>query len=288
VACLFAAALVGLGLGLAPLGATAGDPPKRVVSLNLCTDQLAMAMARPGQLVSISRLARDPELSDMPEAAAAYPVNDGRAEDIVPLAPDLVLAGSYTARATVVILRKLGYRVEEFLPPRSFADIRTDVIRMGELLGRQQRAASLVAEFDARLAALRDQVTPGVAPTAVVYHIGNRAEGRNTIADEILETAGWRNLAADLGIVENGAMPLELLVLNRPDVVLVGGAEASWSTPTQPNANHPAILAVLGSRARLSVLPDRSTICGSLSVTEVVRRLVDERRRLAGVPGVIR
>ena len=48
------------------------DPaPRRVVSINLCTDQLAMMLAAPGQLVSVSQLAGDPHSSAMAEAGEA-------------------------------------------------------------------------------------------------------------------------------------------------------------------------------------------------------------------------
>ena len=43
-----------------PAPARADTAPARVASLNLCTDQLAMLIAAPGQLVSISWLARGP------------------------------------------------------------------------------------------------------------------------------------------------------------------------------------------------------------------------------------
>ncbi len=281
--CLLAAAALLAGVS----ASEAADPPRRVVSINLCTDQLALALARPDQMVSVSRLSRDPDLSEAADAAALLPANDGRAEEIVPLAPDLVLAGTFTARSTVAILRRLGYRVEEFTPPRSFADIRADVERMGRLLGRERRAASLIAEFDGRIAALRAMAPQGEAPSAVVYHIGDRAEGRRTLADEILATAGWRNLAADLGIEDSGPLALEVLVMNRPDVVLVGTAEAAWSTAAQPNHRHPVLAAALGGGG-FTVLPDRWSICGSTSVTEVVRRLVDERRALAGLARTVR
>lgn len=257
----------------------AQEAPRRVVSINLCTDRLALTLARPEQVVSVSRLSLDPDLSDVAEMAARLPVNDGRAEEIVPLAPDLVLAGSFTARSTVAILRRLGYRVEEFAPPRSFADIRADVERMGRLLGRGPQAASVIAAFDGRIAALRGTAPRSDAPSAVVYHVGDRAEGRGTLADEILATAGWRNLAADLGIEDAGTLPLEVLVMNRPDAILVGSAEVAWSTPAQPNHRHPVFAAALG--ADVTVLPDRWSICGSTAVADVVEQLVDARRALA-------
>ena len=42
------------------LPAAAASVPRRVVSMNLCTDQMAMLVAAPGQLFSVSFLAADP------------------------------------------------------------------------------------------------------------------------------------------------------------------------------------------------------------------------------------
>ncbi len=274
------------------IGASVGSPavagaPRRVVSINLCTDQLALALAAPDQIVAVSRLSLDPNLSDVVDTARTLPVTDGSAEEVVPFAPDLVLAGAYTSRATVSILRRLGHRVEEFAPPRDFADIRAAIVRMGELLDRRERAAAMVAAFDRAIADLRASASGGSAPLAVVYHVGQRAEGRGTIAHDILVAAGWRNLAAELGIEETGALPLEVVLMHRPDVVLVGAAEAGWSTPAQQNLAHPAVRAAFAEGTRLAVLPDRWIVCGGTSVMEVVRRLIDERRRLAARPKVL-
>lgn len=76
-----------LALALAGALPAAAQPPARVVSMNLCTDQLAMLIAAPGQLVSVSHVARDPVSSALAEQAQAYPVNHGSAEEIFLLAP---------------------------------------------------------------------------------------------------------------------------------------------------------------------------------------------------------
>ena len=52
--------------------ADAQTAPLRVVSMNLCTDQLAMMLADEGQLISVSDIAIDPNMSPMAEAARAY------------------------------------------------------------------------------------------------------------------------------------------------------------------------------------------------------------------------
>ena len=49
----------------ASLSPALADAPGRVVSINLCTDQLAMMLAAPGQLVSVSHLASEVQSSSM-------------------------------------------------------------------------------------------------------------------------------------------------------------------------------------------------------------------------------
>jgi len=110
------------------------EPPRRVVSVNLCTDQLALLLAAPGQLVSVSRLAHDPTMAALAEAAQRIPANGGKAEEIYLLRPDLVLAGTYTTRQSLDMLRRLGIRVEAFPPEQSLEDIRRHIRSMGAML----------------------------------------------------------------------------------------------------------------------------------------------------------
>ena len=108
-----------LALGLCLIAGGAWAEPARVVSINLCTDQLAMMLADPGQLVAVSHLARDPRSSTMVAQAMAYPITYGRAEEVFLKAPDLVLAGTYTTQATVDLLQGLGVEVALLAPPSS-------------------------------------------------------------------------------------------------------------------------------------------------------------------------
>jgi iron complex transport system substrate-binding protein len=52
--------LAAAGLVLAAATPLRAEAPGRVVSMNLCTDQLALMLAREGQLISVSDIARDP------------------------------------------------------------------------------------------------------------------------------------------------------------------------------------------------------------------------------------
>lgn len=246
----------------------AAAPPARVVSLNVCTDQLAMLLAAPGQLVAVSELARDPRSSAMAAEAMGWPVTGGSAEEVFLLRPDLVLAGTYTTRATVEILRRLGIPVIEFAPETSFADIRANIAAMGSALGREAAAAALLGDFEAGLAALPPP--PARRPVAILYGPNGYTQGTGTLADAVLRAAGFENLAARLGIAGYGQVPLERLVMERPDLVVTG---EGYDAPAlaQEVFRHPALAAL----ADVAEAPAESAawVCGTPHLLGAVRML---------------
>ncbi|MEE3099829.1 MAG: ABC transporter substrate-binding protein, partial [Pseudomonadota bacterium] len=207
------------GGGAAP--ARPDHAPRRVVSMNLCTDQMAMLLAAPGQLHSVSWMASDPRASVLHDRAGAYVANHGRAEEIFLMRPDLIVAGAFTTRESVSMLRRLGFRVEEFAPPAGFDGIRADLRRMGALLGREARAEALVAELDAGLEAARAGADEA-RPLAALRYAGAWSSGAGTLAHEILDAAGLRNLGAELGLVGTARLPLERLVMGAPELLVTG------------------------------------------------------------------
>ena len=244
----------------------AAAAPQRVVSMNLCSDQLAMMLAAPGQLISVTRLAQDPRLSPMAGQAAAFRANTGRAEEIYLMRPDLVIAGTYTPPATVAMLRRLGLRVEILPPAENFDAIRTEITRMGTLLGRKDAARALLARFDADLAAAR---SPDDRGRAALYYANGFTSGPDTLAGAILDAAGYANIAAGHGIAATTPLPLELLVMAHPDQLITG---AKWPGQSQGEAilDHPALAAAAPAKVRLT---DPHWTCGTPFVTRAIRSL---------------
>jgi iron complex transport system substrate-binding protein len=115
---------------LASLRPVAAELP-RVASINLCTDQLVLAIAAPEQIATLSWLAADPEESMLAAAAAGYPLNFGTAEELLRHRPDVVVAGNFTAAATVELLERLEYRVVTIEPAASIEDIARNLLQVG-------------------------------------------------------------------------------------------------------------------------------------------------------------
>nr|WP_245445046.1 ABC transporter substrate-binding protein [Mesorhizobium soli] len=263
----------------ASVPAIAAEPPHRVVSMNVCTDQLAMLLAGEGQLYSVSYLASDPSASVLAGEAGRYAVNHGLAEEVFLMSPDLVIAGTYTTRTTVALLRRLGFRVEEFAPASSFADIREHIMRMGEILGRQEKAFELVAQMDAELAELRAQ--PSSGKTVALYYANNYTSGAGTLVDETVKAAGLVNIADKLGMQGTSQLPLELLVLEKPDLVVTSEGEYAAPALAEQGYVHPAFKALTGGRKAVNV-PSKYTICGAPFTLEAVRIMRDAARTQEG------
>ena len=243
--------------------------------MNLCTDQLAMILAGEDQLVSISHLSLDPLMSPMTEAAARYPVNFGRAEEVYLASPDLVLAEPYAARAGVEALRGLGVQVEIFEPVSTLDQIPDRIRQMGEVLGREDEADRLVSAFHARRSAL--SAPDGPRPVAALYYANGYTLGPETLAGQLIAEAGFDNLAERLGLNWGGQMPLESLVLAEPDVVIVAdrypGASRSESI-----LDHPALAELRARAAGMTTGPE--WVCGTPATLDALEALVALRKSL--------
>ncbi|MBO6815842.1 MAG: ABC transporter substrate-binding protein [Rhizobiaceae bacterium] len=246
--------------------------PKRVVSMNVCTDQLAMMLAGDGQLYSVSWLAADPGISVLSENAKGLILNHGLAEEIFLMQPDLVIAGTYTTRATVNLLKKTGIRVEEFPPAASFQDIGKNIRRMAALLGSPEKGERLVRAFQGDLKKLSEK-PPGEKRIAL-YYANSYTSGAGTLADEIVGASGLRNLGKELGYTGTTKLPLELLVANQPDFVV--GRERDFGKPSkaEENFNHPAYRAIAGGGHGISI-ESKYWVCGAPFVLDVSRKLRD-------------
>jgi iron complex transport system substrate-binding protein len=253
-------------LVLASAPALAGAP-QRVVSVNLCTDQLALMLAAPGQVISVTKLAAVPRVSTMAAQAADIPANSGLAEEIYMMQPDLVVAGRFTDRATLDMLRRLGVPVEVFSPAYALQDVPQRVSQMGQALGRVAQAEALVQRFEADLAALS---TPGPRPRAALYYANGYTSGDGSLAGQILRAGGFDNIAQELGAI--GALPLEVLAMANPDVVVTGQPYPGASR-AEAIMQHP-VVAQLKRQYTSGTMTDRDWVCGT---PYVLRAIADMR-----------
>lgn len=254
-------------------GAAHGEPPRRVASLHLCADQLLLALADRAQIASVTFLAAEPLASVMAEAAHGIPANRGKAEEIVALHPDLVLAGPFSARATVDLLRRLGLRVLDLPLATGFDEIRGQITLVADALGHPARGARLIAQLDARL---RDVAQPAIRPAAVLYQPGGFTARPGSLEDAVMTAAGLDNLAARLDR-GSGRVALETLVAAAPALLIVGGEADHLPAQQVRLLAHPALA---GLAAPVVRIPAKLWTCGGWFTAGAVAMLAEARRAL--------
>lgn len=254
----------------ATAGAHAGQP-QRVVSINLCADELLLTLADREQISSVTWLVNDPTMSWLGSRARGIPVNHGLAEEVILHDPDLVLAGRFSTRATVDTLRKLGFNVLELIHPADFAQIKAQISQLGDILGQSARANQIISDLEARLAGLS---LPGAGdrPTAVFYQANGITTGAGSLADDLLRLAGLTNLAARRGLANYDRYPLEALIFDRPDILVMDSEEGAAPALANELLRHPLLEKVFSDSRRVTV-PGQSWACGTPNVIEAIEIL---------------
>ena len=183
--------------------ASAAEPPTRVISLAPNLTQMVLAAGASDRLLAVT------PFCEAPESVTRLPGGiQPESENVLGLAPDLVLATSMTPLATRRQLDRLGLRVE-VIDAATLGDIGRAAQRIAQLLGRDEPSvpAAPARELQQSAALLFGADT-------------GYSAGCGTHAHEILEAAGLRNIAADAG----GPWPQlgeEFLLAADPEVIIV-------------------------------------------------------------------
>ncbi|MDF1748698.1 MAG: ABC transporter substrate-binding protein [Alphaproteobacteria bacterium] len=247
--------------------------------MNLCTDQLVLLLADPGQVVSVSYLSARPEDSLLATRTAGLVLNHGQTEEVLPLRPDLVVAGIYTTRFTVRILQRRNVPVLDLPPAENFDDVRANIRAVAAALGTEQRGEALIRRMDRRIAALASRVEGLERPRALIYRAGGFTLGRDTFAGELLDLAGYKNAATDYGVEGWGAVPVEAVLQLKPDLLVVGVYRDNAPSLARDVTEHPALRHRM---PRIVSVPTRHWACGIPAALDIVEGLINRR---LGPPG---
>jgi iron complex transport system substrate-binding protein len=262
-------ALCWFSIGVAAVSVSA-EPPQRIASLNMCIDQLLVKLVPKARIASVTYLSANPQLSTISDQLEGLHINHGLAEEIVPLNPDLIIAGDFGAVDAVVLLQRLGYTAERLPLPRTLDDISTHIENFGVLVGAQQAAVEMAQAIRAQLAEVdAQQLSFEQQTTAIWYSSNGVVAGGETLEHELMTRAGYRNLAAEHQRLGFAKFDLEELLVYAPEVIIVETGYAENFSLASEYLQHPA----LRKRSRLVELPSALSVCTAPVVADALRAL---------------
>ena len=251
----------------------AGTAPRRIVSINPCVDAILMHVADAGQIAGIShysKLARSSSIT--PVQAARFTATAGTAEEVVALAPDLVIAGAHVDPATIAALKRLRIDLLQLGVADTVVQSQAQIADVAAAAGHPARGAALNARIDAALAAARPAGTP---VPALIWQGGGLVPGGGTLADELLRRTGFRNLSSDYGLKQWDVLPLEYLVARPPRLLFTVGNRSG----TDRMLGHP-VLDPLAGRVAVRPFAEKLLFCAGPTIIDAVTQLAAARRSL--------
>nr|WP_294167308.1 hypothetical protein [uncultured Sphingomonas sp.] len=246
--------------------ASAASTALKVASLNLCTDEYLLLLARPGEVASVSHLSRDPRESVLWRQARAHSANAGSLESALAVRPTLLLTmGGGGGRATALLARRLGIRVLDLSYPASIAEVERQTLTVAAALGERHRAAPLLRQ----LADLR-RTAPSTALDAAFLGGGGLSLDPAALGAEWMRLAGLQQRA-----LPGGRLTLETLATRPPRLLLRSDYRAGQWSRGAAWLRHPLVRRLEG---RTVPVDGRAWTCAGLPMIAQVRRLRERVR----------
>ncbi|MBQ1498385.1 MAG: ABC transporter substrate-binding protein [Sphingomonas sp.] len=255
----------------APASAPPAGKPKRIVSINLCADQLVLALADRGQIAGVTRNATDAEMSGEAAKARGLPVLKNSAEQILAIDPDLIIGMPASRSAPMRALRGHSYHLLDLETANTVDEIYTSIRQTAVAVGHPERGEALVARMAGQLAGIG---RPGGGKVAAYYQRRGFMTGTGTLIDDLMRRMGLVNLAAKLGKPPLSQLSIEEMVAARPDYLIVESATDKVADQGTEMLHHPALAGI----PRISI-PQAWTVCGSPAYVDAARGMARQLAR---------
>ena len=182
----------------------------RVASLNLCTDEYLLLLARPSEIASVSFLSQDRLESRLWQRAKTFPANNGSLEGVLRSRPDVVITMGGGGRATSLIARRLRMHTVDLKSTMTIDDVAANFRTVATALGDAPRAVPWVRRLERLKAA-----APKKQHDAIWISGGGQSLSVPSAGADWMRLAGLRQRP-----LSGGQASLETL-LTRPPEVLV-------------------------------------------------------------------
>jgi len=203
------------------------------MSLNICTDQMLLALAPESRIASLTFMAREPApLRQWPQAAR-IPVNYGSAEDVLAAHPDLVLTGPFLPPLTRMLLQRSGAKIVEVPLAEDFGQIRDATRLVAKALGEEARGEQLLARMDADLATAAAH-RPARPIRVAEWGNGGQVPGGGGLFGTLLQTAGAQSIGG-------GYYDVEALAAQKPEALIYSDTYRGLPSLRADQDEHPAL-----------------------------------------------
>lgn len=267
-----------LALCALPQQAAAQSAQPRIMSLNVCADQLLMELA-PEKISSLSPLSRDAHYSYDAQKALAFTQNTGRGEEVLLTKPTHILAGKYDGKARLHLLARAKLNVTLIEPWESLEHGFSIIKTLSNTLDAQAQGAALISAIETALRETHN-ITHTRKRVAVLQRRGY-ASGRESLIGQLIIHMGLEPYVprsikgeplAHLHPKLGGFMRLEHLMIDPPDYVILSKEDHEAIDQGSAFLAHKALRQALPAQKRI-IIPTILTACEGAATPALIRAL---------------
>ena len=195
------------------------DRSERLVSLAPSITEILFALGAGARVVGVTQYSNyPPEAAGLPKVGSYVNLS---LEKILALRPDVVIGiRDGNPKAVIDRLTELGVPCY-IVDPKSLQGVITTVHNIGRAVGREQAAEKIAGQMASRIREVERRVA-GTARPRVFYQIGVEpvvSAGQGTFPNILIETAGGKNVAADMAAYPQ--LNVEQVLVARPEIIIV-------------------------------------------------------------------
>lgn len=194
-----------------------GQPYTRIISLAPSFTQSIYYLEAEDNLVGCTSYCEAAKGDNKEIVSSAVKAN---VEKIISLKPDLVLASGLTNPKDIELLRKIGVKVEVIHSPKSFQEICDQFTRIGTLVGKTEKANTIVEESKQSIQKIAEKNKIN-RNRKMFFQIGANplfAVIPNTFMNDYMTLLGIENIA---GKLTQGTVNREFVIANNPDYIFI-------------------------------------------------------------------
>jgi len=224
---LFLIAIVCVVVGVFSWALAGEKCPSRIISLAPSITESLYLLGEGERIIAVTTYCLKPIEAGGKERIGT--IRESNVEKIISLQPDLVIATSLTNPRAVEKLRKTGIKVIVFAEPKNYDKLCEQFLELAALVGKEDAAAGILTEANARINACRKKAR-GLNPPTVFVQVGSKplfAATGNTFINDFIVFSGASNIAGD---AVSGLYSREEVLKRNPEVILIVtmGISSEW------------------------------------------------------------
>ncbi len=192
--------------------------PQRIVSLGPINTENIFLLGAGERLLANTNYCVRPEAAKKKEKIGS--VLQISIEKIIGLQADLVLATGLTPTQQVKQLQAAGIEVVQFGQPHSFADICSQFLQLGKLLGLEAEAERTIRKAEEKVTAVQKKVA-SMPPQKVFLQVGAQplfSSVPSSFTNDFIVLAGGTNISRKQ---KYGTTNYEKVITENPDVIII-------------------------------------------------------------------